>query len=247
MQIEKIELPYQALLMRSAVYADVANGLALERATSLEPWLRKFDYAAISLAGRDFAIVVLRIAHSAPIPAEWLEQLDALMDLQGEHCMAYADARRGVSKKALVEDNMLTGLRLTGETAAGGWLKELMIERAPTDTVRRWLFAPLPKAPVASVGRGRIVCNCPERGRERNPHRCGRRQGSRCPAGHAQVRHVLRLLRAGAEKAHRRGQQGHCLSPCLKNRAQRTSSRRHSAQAGGVRFFKGQDQEPTSA
>ncbi|MBS1209125.1 MAG: assimilatory nitrate reductase [Proteobacteria bacterium] len=159
-QIEKVELPYQALLMRSAVHADVANSLALERAAALEPWLRRFDYAAVSLAGRDFAIVVLRIAHSAPIPAEWLEQLDALMDLQGEHCMAYADARRGVSKKALVEDNMLTGLRLTGETAAGGWLKELMIERAPTDTVRRWLFAPLPKAPIASVGRGRIVCNC---------------------------------------------------------------------------------------
>ncbi|MDP5237926.1 molybdopterin-dependent oxidoreductase [Uliginosibacterium sp. 31-16] len=159
-QIEKIELPHQALLMRSAVYAEVANGLALERAAALEPWLRKFDYAAVSLAGRDFAIVVLRIAHSTPIPAEWLEQLDVLMDLQGEHCMAYADARRGVSKKALVEEGMLTGLRLTGETAAGGWLKELMIERASIDTVRRWLFAPLPKAPVSSIGRGRIVCNC---------------------------------------------------------------------------------------
>ncbi|GAB2900330.1 nitrate reductase [Uliginosibacterium flavum] len=159
-QIEKIELPYQALLMRSAVYADAANQLSLERAAALEPWLRKFDYAAVSLAGRDFPSVVLRIAHSSPIPAEWLAELDALMDLQGEHCMAYSDARRGVSKKAIVEEGMLTGLRLTGETAAGGWLKELMIERAPTDTVRRWLFAPLPKAPVAGSARGRIVCNC---------------------------------------------------------------------------------------
>ena len=159
-QIEKVKLPYQALLMRSAVYADAASGLALERAAALEPWLRKFDYAAVSLAGRDFPSVVFRIAHSEPIPAEWLEQLDALMDLQGEHCMAYSDARRGVSKKAMVEEGILTGLRLTGETAASGWIKELMIERAPVDTVRRWLFAPLPKAPVPGSTRGRIVCNC---------------------------------------------------------------------------------------
>ncbi|MDO6385739.1 nitrate reductase [Uliginosibacterium sp. 31-12] len=159
-QIEKVDLPHQALLMRSAVYADAANGLALERAAALSHWLPKFDYAAISLAGRDFPSVVLRIAHSEPIPTEWLEQLDALMDLQGDQCMAYADARRGVSKKAMVEEGILTGLRLTGETAAAGWLKELMIERAPTDTVRRWLFAPLPKPPGPGNSRGRIVCNC---------------------------------------------------------------------------------------
>ncbi len=159
-QIERIELPYQALLMRSAVDAETATSLALTRAAALEPWLRRFDYAAASLAGRDFPIVVLRIAHSAPIPAEWLAELDALMDLQGEQCLAYADARRGVSKKAVVEEGILTGLRLTGETAASGWLKELMIERAPADAVRRWLFAPLPKPPVAGSTRGRIVCNC---------------------------------------------------------------------------------------
>jgi len=159
-QIEKVELPHQALLMRSAVHADAANALALTRMAALEPWLRRFEYANVSLAGRDFPSVVLRIAHSEPIPAEWLEALDALMDLQGEHCMAYSDARRSVSKKALVEEGILTGLRLTGETAAAGWLKELMIERAPAETVRRWLFAPLPKPPVAGARRGRIVCNC---------------------------------------------------------------------------------------
>lgn len=159
-QIEKIDLPCQAVLMRSAVFADSASSLALERMTALEPWLRRFDYASVSLAGRDFPSVVLRIAHSTQIPADWLEALDILMDLQGEQCMSYSDAHRGVSKKALIEEGILTGLRLTGETAAAGWLRELMIERAPADTVRRWLLAPLAAPPVANSKRGRIVCNC---------------------------------------------------------------------------------------
>ncbi|MDQ7988374.1 MAG: molybdopterin-dependent oxidoreductase [Candidatus Dactylopiibacterium sp.] len=159
-QVEKVELPHQALLMRSAVEADTANGLALERAAALEPWLCRFDHATLSLAGRDHAVLVLRIAHATPLPDAWLAELDALMGLQGEHCLAYTDARRAVSKKALVEEGLLTGLRLTGETAAAGWLTELMTGRAPTDAVRRWLFAPLAQPPVERASRGRIVCNC---------------------------------------------------------------------------------------
>ncbi|MEN9490365.1 MAG: hypothetical protein RJA63_814 [Pseudomonadota bacterium] len=159
-QIERVDLPCQAILMRSAVYADAANSLAIERAAALAAWLPRFDYASVALAGREFATVVVRIAHAVPIPQAWLEELDALMDLNGEHSLSYADAARGISKKAVLEDGMLTGLRLTGETAASGWLKELMVERAPAEAVRRWLFAPLPKAPVGGAARGRIVCNC---------------------------------------------------------------------------------------
>ena len=106
--------------MRSAVYADAANSLAVERAAALAAWLPRFDYANVSLAGRDFATVVLRIAHSKPIPSAWLEELDMLMDLNGEQGLTYSDPGHGISKKAVVEEGILTGLRLTGETAAGG-------------------------------------------------------------------------------------------------------------------------------
>ncbi|MEN3109936.1 molybdopterin-dependent oxidoreductase [Uliginosibacterium paludis] len=159
-RIEKVELPCQALLMRSAVYADAANGLALERLAALEPWLRRFDYASASLAGREFPSVVLRIANATPIPPEWLEELDALMDLQGGQCLSYADTGRGISKRALIEEGLLTGLRLTGETAAAVWLKDLMVERSATDALRRWILAPLATPPVSGNSRGRIVCTC---------------------------------------------------------------------------------------
>ncbi|MDP3287983.1 MAG: (2Fe-2S)-binding protein, partial [Methyloversatilis sp.] len=50
--------------------------------------------------------------------------------------------------------------RLTGETAAAGWLRDVMTGRQPTTDLRRWLFAPLVTPPVATATRGRIVCNC---------------------------------------------------------------------------------------
>jgi len=159
-QIAKADLPHQALFMRSALSADAANQLAIEQAAALAPWLKRFDYAAVFLAGREFPCLVLRIAHSQPIPSEWITELDALLALDGSNCLAYQDIRRGISKKALVEEDLLTGLRLVGETIASDWLKNLMIERAPTAAVRRWLFAPLDTPPLHQATRGRIVCNC---------------------------------------------------------------------------------------
>jgi assimilatory nitrate reductase catalytic subunit len=159
-QIEKADLGYQTLLMRSAGDTEDATGLALQRMSALTPWLSRFDYAAAFLSGRDKPVVVLRIAHGESIPTQWLDELDSLLDLAGPECLAYADVRRSISKKALIEGDLLTGLRLSGEIAASTWLKELMTERTPTNEIRRWVFAPVSQPPVARIGRGRIICNC---------------------------------------------------------------------------------------
>jgi len=159
-QVEKVDLPHQALLMRSAVDAEAAANRALVLAAALVPWLAKFDYASVFLAGREFPVVVLRIAHAAPIDPALLAELDALLDLQGDNCLAYSDMRRGISKKAVIDNGILTGLRLSGEMAAAGWLKDVMVDRQPTAELRRWLFAPLTQPPNQQSGRGRVICNC---------------------------------------------------------------------------------------
>jgi assimilatory nitrate reductase catalytic subunit len=159
-QIERVVLPYQALLMRSEADAETATARALERAAQLIPWLERFVYASVSLAGRDHPAVLLRIAHDQPIPETWLAELDALFGLEGESCLSYSDAARGIAKRGLIEDGALTGIRLCGETAAAGWLRDVMVERMPTTELRRWLFAPLAAAPAAASTRGRILCNC---------------------------------------------------------------------------------------
>ncbi|KON80957.1 molybdopterin-dependent oxidoreductase [Azoarcus sp. PA01] len=185
-QVEKAVLPFQALIMRGEPGAageeegswndDAASnevpgtvagsgaanaaGLALQRAAALAPWLERFSYASLALAGRDHPAVVLRIAHHQPIPPEWLAELDAMLGLDDEHCLAYSDTRRGVTKRARIDNGLLVGLRLTGETAAAGWLRDVLVERQPTADLRRWILAPLANPPAAAKSRGRIVCTC---------------------------------------------------------------------------------------
>ena len=159
-QVEKVELPHRAFFLRTECDAERAAGLALTRAEALAPWLERFEYASLALAGREHPAVVLRIAHDRPIPPAWLAELDLLLDLAGDDCLSYEDRRRGIAKRARIEDGFLVGLRLSGETAASAWLKDVMVERLPAEELRRWLLAPLSAAPASARSRGRVVCNC---------------------------------------------------------------------------------------
>lgn len=159
-QVAKAERPYQALLLATHVDPEAADAASRLLAAALAPWLSRFAYASLALAGRDAPAVVLRLAHHEPIPADWLAELDRLFGLDAADCLLYTDSQRHISKRARLQDGVLTALRLTGETAAGTWLREAMIERLPAADLRRWLFAPLAQAPAAASSRGRIVCNC---------------------------------------------------------------------------------------
>jgi len=59
-----------------------------------------------------------------------------------------------------VEDGVIAGARLSGETAARDWLKNLIAEGASAMEVRSWLLAPVAQPPAGKTGRGHIVCNC---------------------------------------------------------------------------------------
>jgi assimilatory nitrate reductase catalytic subunit len=152
-QVEKLNLPWQMVAMRS--------GDVLHRMSRLQPLLANFDYAALGLYGRDDELVVLRVAHAAAVPDELLTQIDVILGLdEPARVMNYRDARRGISKRALMEDGRLLGVRLTGETAARDWLKETIAQGADAQALRPWLLAPLSAPPAGQPQRGRIVCNC---------------------------------------------------------------------------------------
>ena len=72
----------------------------------------------------------------------------------------YNDVKRGISKRILVENQQVTGVRLTGEILATDWLKEVMTQGKLTDELRRWALAPLSAPPTGQRSRGKIVCNC---------------------------------------------------------------------------------------
>jgi assimilatory nitrate reductase catalytic subunit len=157
-RIEPAKLAWQGAIVVAA--ADTEAALAVELA--LADHLGGFDYAALSLAGRDEPAVTMRLAHrEAPDPAT----LDALLAIAGvtgsdAAVMAYADASRRVLKRARIEGDRLTALAFFGEAAAAGWLREAMLAGDALEGFRRHLFAPLAAPPLARPPRGRILCNC---------------------------------------------------------------------------------------
>lgn len=126
---------------------------------SLQPWLARFTHATLTLAGRDATVVVFN-AWGEPLPADDLAELDRLIGLDDAMTLRFDDARRDVHKRALIAGGELVAVRLAGETAAAGWLKDMMTASAPLEAVRRWLLAPLAEPPAGGRARGRIVCNC---------------------------------------------------------------------------------------
>ncbi|BBP06014.1 assimilatory nitrate reductase [Sulfuriferula plumbiphila] len=153
-QVEKAPLPWHMAVMR--------RDHAVARMLRIQPLLARFDYASCGLYGRDNnPLLVLRVAHGTPLSAEMLAEIDTLLDMQDEaSIMRYDDPRRGISKRVMVEDGRVVGVRLTGETAARDWLKEMMAEGAEIAPLRAWVLAPLATPPVGSSSRGYIVCNC---------------------------------------------------------------------------------------
>ncbi len=128
---------------------------------ALKPLLRRFDYATLTLAGRDDATIVLRGYSAEPVAEAVLAEIDRHLKLdEPAQVMRYVDAKRRVEKAARIENGEMVSLCLSGETAAAEWLKSMMQGRASIDAVRPWILAPVAQPPKGSLDRGRIVCNC---------------------------------------------------------------------------------------
>ncbi|TSA50275.1 MAG: nitrate reductase [Nitrosomonadales bacterium] len=153
-KVEKLDLPWRMVLMRR-------GGETLKLLAALQPMLQHFDYANCGLYGRESGMVLLRAAHAEPLPQTLIDELDVLLGLtEDTPCLTYRDAKRGISKRVVVENGKVTGVRLVGETLAAEWLKEVMTHDDFPEDVRLWALAPVSAPPTGRQGRGRIVCNC---------------------------------------------------------------------------------------
>ncbi|HQR52490.1 MAG TPA: molybdopterin-dependent oxidoreductase [Burkholderiales bacterium] len=163
-RVEKLNLPWQLVVMRVVdmrdASADTVSGKAAQWLASANPLLGEFVYATIGLFGREHPAVILQAAHAAPVAPELVAEIDRLFDFDERASLTYVDAKRGISKRVMIEDGVVTGVRLTGETAARDWLKDIMAQGSPADAVRRWVLAPLAAPPAGSRQRGRVICTC---------------------------------------------------------------------------------------
>ncbi len=152
-KIEKLDLPWKMTVMRN--FSDLA---LIEKVRKLLP---TFEYATCGLYGRENGMVVFTAAHTEKPSDEVIAHLDSLLGMvEGAPMLNYDDVKRGISKRILVEDGHVTGVRLIGETLATDWLKQVMQEGEFTDELRRWALAPLSAPPSGIKTRGNIICNC---------------------------------------------------------------------------------------
>jgi assimilatory nitrate reductase catalytic subunit len=162
-KIEKLELPWRMTVMRTIQDLDV-----LQKVRGL---LENFEYASCGLFGRQnqfhAGMLILRAAHTRAPDATLITEIDALLGMAGDMpLLNYNDAKRGISKRILVENNAtnnkpeVTGVRLVGETLAADWLKDVMTTGEFSPELRRWALAPLIAPPAGQRSRGKIICNC---------------------------------------------------------------------------------------
>jgi assimilatory nitrate reductase catalytic subunit len=156
-EVEKLALPHRVVAMHAFPAAAAAQALR----DSLQPLLESFDYATLTLSGRESAVVILRGYHAEPIADAVLDKLDQLLELgDATRTMRYIDAGRRVEKAARIENGMVQSVCLAGETAAQEWLKNMMVQGASAAAMRAWILAPVASPPRGSFSRGAIVCNC---------------------------------------------------------------------------------------
>ncbi|GAA5177280.1 nitrate reductase [Niveibacterium umoris] len=118
------------------------------------------SYSSLTLAGRDAPVVVLKARAPATGDAA-IAALDRAVALDDAHALSYRDARRDIAKRALIDGDTLSAVRLVGETKAAGWLQDMMAQGTPAGEARKWLLAPLTQPPAGQQQqRGKVVCNC---------------------------------------------------------------------------------------
>ena len=160
-KVEKLVLPWRMTVMRALK--------DLNQLQAIRAILPHFTHASCGLFGREsthgIGMLMLRAAHETAVENTIITQIDTILGMTDDApCLNYNDAKRGVSKRILVENNagksFVSGVRLVGETLAGDWLKEVMTTGQFNDELRKWALAPLSAPPSGQRGRGKIICNC---------------------------------------------------------------------------------------
>jgi len=152
-QVAKVDLPWRMVAL--------ATGDGAKLLDAVQPLLRACDYAAAGLAGRERDVLTLRLAHTQSLPDALLAAFDAALGLADPLAvMHYEDRPRGISKRVRVESGKVVAARLTGETAAFDWLRDVIVDGTDAASLRAWMLAPVARPPAAQAGRGRVVCNC---------------------------------------------------------------------------------------
>jgi len=167
-RIETVQLPWQML---GLAWLPQAQALAAREA--LKPLMGAFGFAVCVPFGREphseaLAGVLWRAAALEPASDALLNQIEAVLGLQGDATLRYQDKRLGQRRAIRIDRHQhegtqvhtLRGVMLVGDTRAEAWIKTLLQDELPAQAYGRLLLAPGAEAPVAVVAKGKQVCTC---------------------------------------------------------------------------------------
>ena len=157
-RVAKADLPW-----RLVAFGWPASGTASAAADRLAALGVAFEFASVTLIGRDREGVLMRVAAAAPPAAAALDAFDAALGLDHAGVIRYDDGRRGVGRRIEVAAGRLRAVRLSGDeaaTAAEGWLREWLVRGEPVEPIRRLLVAPTAASPAGCATPAKVVCSC---------------------------------------------------------------------------------------
>jgi assimilatory nitrate reductase catalytic subunit len=157
-KILPVELPWRVTAFAECAPNEVIG--IFDRVQALQSGV---TFASAVLIGRDRPGVLLRAGHNGAPGGDWLERLDAILELDREDILRYEDPRRGQSRRMRLAGDRLLAVRLSGGAgaiASGEWLREWLVGAQSVAEVRRLLLSPATHAPSGFVLAGRVVCQC---------------------------------------------------------------------------------------
>jgi assimilatory nitrate reductase catalytic subunit len=155
-----VRISRAALPWRLVAFGYPTHGVALSLLESMQALLERFPFASCVPVGRDREGIVFRAAAESPAEADLIEAIDAHLALTGAGALRYDDPRRGIGRRVRLADGRIEAARLTGDTSAEGWLKELFEQQGDAGEFGRFLLLPGTRPPAGIASRGRTVCNC---------------------------------------------------------------------------------------
>ena len=162
-QVEKYAEGREVVALRRVeADADAEHGAMAVMARmrdALQREMPEASYASLTLAGRDAPVVVLKARVPETRDAA-MAALDAATTLDDPLALIYRDTRRDITKRARIDGDTLSAVRLVGEAKAAGWLQDMMAQGTPAGEARKWLLAPLTQPPAGQQQRGKVGCNC---------------------------------------------------------------------------------------
>jgi len=108
--------------------------------------------------------VQFRASHHDPVPAEVLQKIEHLLQLDNPLALHYVDRKKGQRRVAVLHhgetSTTLEGFMLAGDTSAQAWISTLLQDALPANPYGGALLLAGAKPPVPVVDQGKPVCMC---------------------------------------------------------------------------------------